>query len=273
VYPKVKLIYMVRSYRLDYYFPSANEKTKKLFAKAYTINCVSRGIMERIQTDFDLKNVSFIKNPVDFDHIEALAAKATNNKEQYIVAAGRMSVDVKQFDKLIETYAKSDLPQKGIALKLLGDGKLMADYKKLAAALNIQEWVHFEGFQENPFPYFKNALFTVLCSKFEGSPRVLLESLACGTPVVATDVGGMKRIIDEGKTGVVIKNNDPYPFARKISRFLSMSCDKAASAESTRASVLRFGWSNIADAIISEYWTVLKDHSDGFNPIPSHTIL
>ncbi|HEA31355.1 MAG TPA: glycosyltransferase [Leeuwenhoekiella sp.] len=238
VYPKVKLIYMVRSYRLDYYFPSANEKTKKLFAKAYTINCVSRGIMERIQTDFDLKNVSFIKNPVDFDHIEALAAKATNNKEQYIVAAGRMSVDVKQFDKLIETYAKSDLPQKGIALKLLGDGKLMADYKKLAAALNIQEWVHFEGFQENPFPYFKNALFTVLCSKFEGSPRVLLESLACGTPVVAMDCPtGPRELIIHEKNGLLLPKNDFNALKTALNDFIKNNELRNACAANAKMSI------------------------------------
>ncbi len=208
LYADVKLIYMVRSYELSYYFPKASTKTSKLFSKAFDINCVSERIMERVKTDYTLKNISFIRNPVDFEEIQEQFAKAEISGK-YIIAAGRMSIDIKQFDKLIRTYAQSDLPKKGIALKLLGDGKLMVDYKKLTAELNLQDLVHFEGFKENPFPYFKNALFTVLCSKFEGSPRVLLESLACSTPVIAMDCPtGPREIVIHEKNGLLLPEND-----------------------------------------------------------------
>ena len=153
-----------------------------------------------------------------------------------------------------------------------GDGQDTPEFKKMQKTtwdFGINDIIHFAGrVEQKDLPFYYSAADVLVVSSYhESFGLVALEALACGTPVVATDVGGMKRIIDEGKTGVVIKNNAPYPFAREISRFLSMSCDKAASTESTRASVLRFGWSNIADAIIREYWIALKDHSDGFNPI------
>lgn len=220
LYAEVKLIYTVHSYHLAYYFPKISTKTSKLFSKAFSINCVSEGIMERIKTDYKLKNTSFIRNPVDFEEIQKQSAKAEITCN-YIVAAGRMSLDIKQFDKLIRTYAQSDLPKKRVALKLLGDGRLITDYKKLVGELNLQDLVHFEGFQENPFPYFKNALFTVLCSKFEGSPCVLLESLACGTPVVAMDCPtGPREIVIHEKNGLLLPENSFNALKTAMNQFV-----------------------------------------------------
>ncbi len=111
LYADVKLIYTVHSYHLAYYFPKVNAKTSKLFSKAFNINCVSEGIMERIKIDYNLKNIGFIRNPINFEEIQEQFTKAQINGN-YILAAGRMSLDIKQFDKLISTYAQSDLPKK-----------------------------------------------------------------------------------------------------------------------------------------------------------------
>jgi glycosyltransferase involved in cell wall biosynthesis len=248
LYANVKRIYMVRSYQLAYYFPKASIKTNVLFSKAFSINCISEGIMERIKTDYGLKNTSFIKNPVDFEEIQKQSAKAEITGK-YVVAAGRMSLDIKQFDKLIRTYAQSDLPQKGIALRLLGDGKLMVDYKKLAAVLQIQDLVHFEGFKENPFPYFKNALFTVLCSKFEGSPRVLLESLACGTPVIAMDCQtGPREIIKHQENGLLLPENDFEALKVAMNRFAENDQLRNACAVNARQSIGDHSLQNVGKA-------------------------
>ncbi len=125
----------------------------------------------------------------------------------------------------------------------------MADYKKLAAKLNLQDLVHFEGFKENPFPYFKNALFTVLCSKFEGSPYVLLESLACGTPVIALDCPtGPREIIIHEKNGLLLPENDFKALKTAINRFVKDDNLRNACAANAQQSIADHNQQKVGEA-------------------------
>jgi len=90
---------------------------------------------------------------------------------------------------------------------------------------------------------------------------VVLESLACGTPVVATKVGGAESVIRHGETGYVVTDNDPCYLADKIARLLSTSNGNRGFVGSVRASVTKYSWSNITEAIIAEYRSVLRDFS------------
>tara|TARA_R110002020_G_scaffold390778_2_gene601231 strand:+ start:1483 stop:2577 length:1095 start_codon:yes stop_codon:yes gene_type:complete len=219
LYPSVKVIHMVQSYHIAYYLPPNKKSTIRLFSKAFNINTLTEGIKERIEEEYGLKNVSVIPNPVDLENIKKEALKPFTYTKPYIVAAGRMDEDLKQFDKLIIAYAKTQLPQVGVQLRILGRGKLVEDYKQLAESLGVGEDVIFEGFQPNPYPWFKNALFFVLCSKFEGHPRVLIESLACGTPVISMDCKtGPREIIEHEKNGILIPDGDFLKLREQIDR-------------------------------------------------------
>jgi D-inositol-3-phosphate glycosyltransferase len=89
---------------------------------------------------------------------------------------------------------------------------------------------------------------------------VALESLACGTPVVAAKVGCLESVIQQGKTGYVVMDNAPRRLADKIALFLSQPNERRKSPETIRASITRFSWSNIADAIVGEYRAVMTDY-------------
>ncbi len=134
--------------------------------------------------------------------------------------------------------------------------------QKLACNLNIQDSVIFPGLiKHEQLPYFYSAADTcVIPSYYESFGLVALESLACGTPVVATDVGNLKSIIRQGETGYVITGNAPRRLADKIALLLSKSNTGTESALAIRASVSRFSWSNIAEAIIRECQRVLASY-------------
>jgi len=134
--------------------------------------------------------------------------------------------------------------------------------KKLAGELQIKDSVNFLGVvRQAELPCFYSAAdVCVVPSYYESFGLVILESLACGTPVVATDVGAAKQVIRQGKTGYVVPNNSPRRLAQKIALLLAQSRADAESLNAMRASVARFSWANIAAAIEAEYEAVLADY-------------
>jgi D-inositol-3-phosphate glycosyltransferase len=97
-------------------------------------------------------------------------------------------------------------------------------------------------------------------SYYESFGLTALESLACGIPVVATDVGDLKRIIGQGEAGYVVTDNTPRHLADRIALLLSRPSPDMKSALSIRASVGRFSWSRIADAAVEECRVALADY-------------
>ncbi len=136
----------------------------------------------------------------------------------------------------------------------------LAGLQKLCRRLQIQDSVNFLGLiKHEEMPYFYSAVDAcVIPSYYESFGLVGLESLACGTPVIATDVGNLKNIIQPGKTGYVIADNAPRTLAGKIDLLLSVPGPEADTL-SIRESVREFAWSNIAEAMLRQCHLVLAD--------------
>lgn len=205
-----KTIYTVHNSHLQTYLPNSKFLTRQICKGKHSVVCVSNGIKKLVEEKFQLQNSVLIYNPIDLDEIKLLVNEAIPIKQPYIVAAGRFDFNnVKQFDELIIAYSNSILPQKGISLVLLGDGELKYFYKETAIKRGVVDKVYFEGFESNPYKYFKNALFLVLCSKYEGFGMTLIESLACETPVVSFDcVSGPNEIIINKENGLLVENQN-----------------------------------------------------------------
>jgi len=184
--------------------------------------------------------------------------------ERMILYVGRI-VPLKGVDTLLMAlpYLKN-----GSRLRVLvvgGDDHCydeMRRLKSLAKGLQVHDSVSFLGLvKHEELPYFYSAAdLCVLPSYYESFGLVALESLACGTPVVGTNVGGLEDVIRQGETGYVVADNGPFRLASKIALLLSMSKKEAKS--SIRASVMEFSWSRIAETMVNEYRTVLSDYSD-----------
>jgi D-inositol-3-phosphate glycosyltransferase len=125
--------------------------------------------------------------------------------------------------------------------------------------LGIQDSVLFAGRvkQEDLPLYYSAADVFVLPSYCESFGLVALESLACGTPVVATKVGGIESILQEGQNGHLVTGDVPRSIAKKIAVLLSNPRDLVNSPDAIRASVTEYCWANVADALIEEYRTML----------------
>lgn len=173
-----------------------------------------------------------------------------------ILFVGRIE-RLKGIDKLIQAmpYLREFNPK----LLIVGeDGNRQGEVNKLkimAAELAIADSVFFPGLIDyDRLPYYYNAAdVCVLPSYYESFGLVPLESLACGTPVISTDVGDLHNIIRDGETGFVLADSRPFNLADKLRIILSDKPQKLASRMSTRASVSRFEWQNIASSIEAEF--------------------
>ena len=187
------------------------------------------------------------------------------NSESIILFVGRI-VPLKGIDNLLKAMAYLERKQRIKLVVIGGDEHSQAEMQRLenlSQSLKIHESVVFLGLvKQEILPFFYSAAdLCVVPSYYESFGLVVLESLACGTPVVATKVGGAESIIRHGATGYVVIDNNPYRLAEKIALLLSTSNGNTAFVDSVRASVTKYNWSNITEAIIEEYQSVLMDFS------------
>ena len=205
IYKKQKVFNYIHSSNISNYLFNSEKLNRFLFKNRLSI-CVSLGIENKVKKHFPFLNTQTIYNFVDFKDDD----KTENPPEKYILSIARMDVEnVKQIDVLLECYAKSNLPDKKIRLIILGDGVRLEEMKNLSKQLNISDLVDFKGFTPNPEYYLKNALFTVLTSKYEGLPTVLVESLLMKTPVISFDCEtGPNEIIIDRFNGLLIENQN-----------------------------------------------------------------
>ena len=207
VYPK-NAIYSVRSAILKFYFPQ-NKWLSSLIYSNKSIVTVSKLVEKVVVENNKNFSVKTIYNPIDFRTIEKFE-NASIIESNFILFVGSMyESNIKQIDQLIIAYSKSVLPSKNMKLILLGDGENRVQYQQLAEELGIAHLVIFKGVVQTPFSYYKNAIFTILSSKNEGFPNVLIESLACETPVVSFDCfSGPSEIIINHQNGILVENQN-----------------------------------------------------------------
>lgn len=174
--------------------------------------------------------------------------------DKVILCVGRIE-PLKGIDRFLQamTYLRNGGGLRAVIIG--GDVHSHTEMKRLIAltrALKIADSVSFLGTVEHDkLPgYYSMASVCVIPSHYESFGLVALEAMACGTPVVASDVGSFKNIIQSGKTGYVLSDDAPSTLADKIALFLSGQDD--LSTRSIRESIARFSWSNVAEQVIDE---------------------
>jgi len=193
---------------------------KMFYAKVDRIICQCEGMKDDLLSLFpELKNkVSVIYNPVN-TQVEQFANKldfTTITKQDYLLCVGRLEKQ-KAFHYAIEAFAQVSPDFPNLRLKIIGKGSLEGELKQLAKNLNIASKVDFEGFQSDISGYYLNATATVLTSLYEGFPNVLVESITCGTPVIAFDCeSGPAEIIESGKNGFLIEYQNTNELTKKM---------------------------------------------------------
>ena len=93
-------------------------------------------------------------------------------------------------------------------IKIIGDGYDFNNIANLRRELEVEKSTEMLGFTDNPYPYFKNADFYILSSRYEGFPTVLFEAITLKKNIIATDVSGVRELLCNGDLGLIIDNSE-----------------------------------------------------------------
>lgn len=219
-----------------------------LYPRFDAVICQSEDMRRDMVQGFGLSEAKarVIHNPVDVERVARLSGEAGALSPPghmpgriRLAAAGKLKPQ-KGFDLLLEAMA---LLPGDFGLTILGEGPDEAALKARAASLGLGERVLFAGFAANPFPTMAGADIFVLSSRFEGFPNVVLEAMACGTPVAAFACpGGLDEIVMPGVNGLLAAPGDPAALAGAVQRLAGA----LPHGEAVSASVAeRFGAADI----------------------------
>jgi glycosyltransferase involved in cell wall biosynthesis len=171
--------------------------------------------------------------------------------EHVVVAIGRLSRE-KGHDVLIDACAALPQPLRvRTALVIAGDGPERPRLARLAAARGVR--LRLDGYRDDVRPWYAAADVFVLPSRSEGSPNVLLEALAAGCPIVATRVGGVSEIAEDGVSASLVPADQPRALASAIESVLTTPALAARLAEGARRAAARFTPGSRMEALQAVY--------------------
>lgn len=175
-------------------------------------------ISEKIQQDFEIlarteeeKNkIVRIYNPLDTEEIlrkSEIGSLKSESEVPVFISVGTVFPQ-KGFDRLLRVHKR--LLEEGFKhkIQIIGDGYDFENIKKLQQELRVTETSTLFGFTDNPYPFIKNADFYILSSRYEGFPTVLFEAITLKKKIIATDVSGIREMLEDGKLGLIVENSE-----------------------------------------------------------------
>jgi len=242
-------------------YPKTREIMYKINTKFYLkhadcIACISKKLTRWARyLGADKDKVRFIPEPVDFSLFKP--QDVIHRDGRTILFVGRASSPEKGLRYLLEAmpYVLSVFPD--LKLVIVGETKPDTKASCLIRQLGIQGNVIYEGKvpHHELSKYYARADVLIIPSLSEGLPKVLIEALACGTPVIATKVGGIPEVIRDGYNGLLIEPGKPEEIAKVIIRVFSDFELLDTLSSRVRRSVQNFSW----DKAISEFLKMYEE--------------
>ncbi len=217
-------------------------KMRKTYSQADIVVAVSHGVAKDLAliTRLPPGKISVIPNPVVTPELMDLSKAPLDHpwfhqgSPPVILGAGGLR-RAKDFPTLLKAFARMrrDQPSR---LMILGEGRQRRRLERLAEKLRVKEDFMLPGFVENPYAYMARAGLFVLSSLWEGSPNVLTEALAVGTPVVSTDCeSGPSEILQNGRFGPLVPVGQVDAMAHAMLETIRNPLDGRILRSATRA--------------------------------------
>jgi glycosyltransferase involved in cell wall biosynthesis len=164
--------------------------------------------------------------------------------KRVVVAIARL-VPLKNLRLLLEAVALVRRRVPAVHLVIVGDGPEAATLRDRATILGLADVVTLAGYVPQPDTpsWYRTGDVFALSSDFDNSPNAVLEAMACGLPIVATDVGGVREFVTPGSGGLIVPRGDAPAFARALETYLvSPEPGAAAGSHNRRRAIADFSW-------------------------------
>jgi glycosyltransferase involved in cell wall biosynthesis len=210
-----KIVWIHNDLRKTEFHDYTDEEIRKFFGfdKIMVISeQIQQDFENQVQTEDEKSRIVRIYNPLDTQEILDKAELTQNqydfSKEEPVFVSVGTVFPQKGFDRLLKVHKK--LLDEGFKHRILivGDGYDFENVKQLKSELAVDKTATMLGFTDNPYPYFKAADFFILSSRYEGFPTVLYEAIVLKKTIVATDVSGVREMLNDGELGLIVENSE-----------------------------------------------------------------
>ncbi len=210
-----KIVWIHNDLRKTEFHDYTDDEIRKFFGfnKIMVISeQIQQDFENQVQTEDEKSRIVRIYNPLDTQEILNKSELTQNqydfSKEEPVFVSVGTVFPQKGFDRLLKVHKK--LLDEGFKHRILivGDGYDFENVKQLKSELGVDKTATMLGFTDNPYPYFKAADFFILSSRYEGFPTVLYEAIVLKKTIVATDVSGVREMLNDGELGLIIENSE-----------------------------------------------------------------
>ena len=202
---------------------------------------------------FDLAPLAEIDAPARADARRALAIDPDT---PVVTIVGRLTA-IKQHDLFLRVAGSVHDTHPAALFVIVGDGERREELEALTRRLGLGGRVRFLGWRKDLAAVYGATDVCVLTSRNEGTPVAVIEALAAGVPVVSTDVGGVRDVIDEPVLGAIAPDNDVHALATQVRRMLSADARTPEAIAARRRSVIaRYGSDRLVADIAALYRSI-----------------
>jgi glycosyltransferase involved in cell wall biosynthesis len=226
---------------------------RKIWSGASFVIANSQGLKELALKSQPKKEIGVVYNGIDVEEFFRDASKV--NPDYFTIICVSRVTPRKGVRFLIQAFKILSGRYDQVRLLIVGDGNEKKSLEDLVRGLDLSDKVEFAGAisHEKVLQYYQRANVFVLPSLNEGMSNVMLEALACGLPVVATDTGGTKELLTDNLNGLVVRMKDADDLAEKIEKLiLNPELEKMMSLESRKLGE-KMKWGNVSDEYIELY--------------------
>ena len=163
------------------------------------------------------RQVFVVQNGVDLRLFRP--APLSTTKRINILGVGSL-VPVKRWDRLLAATSELKRRKFNFSVEIAGDGPLRRSLEQQVQNLEISDCVKFRGYADDIPALMSDATFLVHPSDAEGTPNAVMEAMACGRAVVATDVGDVPSLVKDGKTGFVVRRGDDTTLVERMASLI-----------------------------------------------------
>jgi glycosyltransferase involved in cell wall biosynthesis len=200
-----------------------------------------------------LENITVIPNGINEEFF--IDKRITSSRYTNLLFVGRLSIE-KNVSKLVEAVS---LLESRVVLDIVGDGEKRNEIEKLILDKKLKNVIlHGKKTGKDLIKFYKNADIFLLASDYEGLPLVLLEAMASGTPIIVSDVIGIRELV--GKTGILVNPPTPENFAKAINNLIEDKKLRNTLSVSGREKAKGYDWDKIIEKFEDVYREVLYDN-------------